>query len=237
MAARSYTKRKTAYHESGHAVAHHFFPLAGRTKSITIETGRLSEYNAGKHKINQAAGVHFSRATIPSIVGRSVDREHVHHQLLALLAGPAAGYLYAGYTKKRRKPSKAQLEEALQHEDGGDDHTRVLRLLYDADPFDARDVVGQIPDHDRQHLSPEELMERYGAPAVQAEGDRVLAEMARYEREAFDFVASKWPHIQALADALFRKKTLDGDEVAAVIEAVEARLRKGPPLDLWRSEP
>jgi hypothetical protein len=109
-------------------------------------------------------------------------------------------------------------------------------LLYDADPFDVRDVVRQIPDHDRQHLSPEELMERYGAPAARAESDRVLAELGRYYREAFTFVASKWPHIQALADAVFKAKTIKGDEVTAIIKAVEVRIREGPP-DLWTTEP
>jgi len=237
MDVRSAPKRATAYHEAGHGVGHHFFPLSGRTKSITIEAARLSEYNAGKHEVNKAAGLHFGSKTLSPIVGRSVDRDHVHHQIMALLAGPAADYLYAGDSKKRRKPSKAQIEEALRHDDGGDDHTRALRLLYDADPFDARDVVRQIPDQDRQRLSPEELMERYGAPAAQAESDRVLAEMARYYREALEFVASKWPHVQGLADAVFKKKTLDGDEVIAVIERVEARLCDGPPPELWRPEP
>jgi len=232
---RSY--RKNAYHEAGHAVAHHFFPMAGRTTRITIEPGRLSEYNAGKHEVNRAAGIHFSGKTLSPIVGRSVDREQVRHQLMALLAGPAAGGLYAGYTRKKRKPTKARLKELEQHADGSGDQVRAIGLIHAAGQFDVREAARRIPDEERGRLSLEALMERYGIPAAHAEGDRIRAEKARYDREAFDFVASKWPHIQALADALFRKKTLDGDEVAALIEAIEARLSQGPPPELWRPEP
>ena len=233
-AKRSY--RVFAFHEAGHAVGHYFFPLSGRTVSLTISPGKLSEYNAGKHEANRAAGVHFSSKTLSSIVGRSVDQEQVHHELMALLAGFAADWLYAGDTRRWRGPSKSRREELLRHADGHDDNSRAYRLLCDAAQFSTRDVVQQIPEHDRQRLSLDELLARYGRPAIDAESERMRAAMDQYRREALAFVAAKWSHVQALADALFRAKTLSGDEAMAIIEAVEARIREGPP-DLWTAKP
>jgi ATP-dependent Zn protease len=230
------THRSVAYHEAAHGVAHHFFPLSGRTVSITIAPDELSQYNAGKREINKAIGLHFNSATIPSIINRSVDREQLHDEIMTLLAGYAATWLYAGDTGIQRNPTKAQREEARRHASGHDDYSRAFRLLCAAGQFDPKDVARRIPDDDRQRLSPKELMAKYGQPAVDAEMRRACAAMDRYRREALDFVASKWPHIQALGDALFKKKTLRAAEVAAIIEAVEKRIEEGPP-DIWTAEP
>jgi len=232
---RSY--RKTAYHEAGHAVGHFFHHLSGRPRGIVIGGEQLSEYNAGKHEVNQVRGFHSVSKTFPAIVNRSVDREQLRQEIMTLLAGPAAGYLYAGSAKKRLKPSKAQLEEKRRHGHGRDDYTRVFTLLCDADPFDPRAVIRGIPEEERERLSPKEAMEQYVEPALRADRDRVLDEVGRYEREAFDFVASKWPHIQTLADAAFKQKVLAAEEVIAIIERVEQRLHDGPPQELWRPEP
>jgi ATP-dependent Zn protease len=229
------TRRSTAYHEAAHGVAHHFFPLSGRTVSITTAPDKLSEYNKGKRAVNKAIGVHFNSATISSIIGRSIDREQVHHEIMTLLAGYAATWLYAGDTGIQRNPTKAQREEARRHASGRDDYTRAFQLLCAAGQFDPRDVTRRIPDDDRQRLSPKELMEKHGQPAIDAEMRRACDAMDRYRREALDFVASKWPHIQALGDALFKKKTLRAAEVAAIIEAVEKRIEEGPP-DKWTAE-
>jgi hypothetical protein len=56
-------------------------------------------------------------------------------------------------------------------------------------------------------------------------------------REAHAFVIAKWPHVVAVADRLLVQKRLDGDEMRAIIEAVEERLRSSPPrFDFGESE-
>jgi hypothetical protein len=42
-------------------------------------------------------------------------------------------------------------------------------------------------------------------------------------------VVAKWPHIQAVVDALWRKCVLTGDEAKEIIERVETRTQELPP--------
>ena len=229
------TYRRTAYHEAGHALASFFYRLAGQTLKITMEHGELGEYNEGKHPVNKAGGLHWGKRTIWPSTGRSIDREQVHHKVVMLLAGPAAGWLYVDHAQGKRKLPKAQLKGLLENDEGSNDYSRALKLLYAASRFNTRDVIRRIPEAECKRLSKQELIERYTEPAVRAEEKRVLAELSRYYREAFDFIVEKWPHVQALADALFKKKTLEGDEIAAIIEGVEGRVKEGPP-DPWADE-
>ena len=46
---------------------------------------------------------------------------------------------------------------------------------------------------------------------------------------ALAFVVSHWPAVQAVADALWRKRTLSGDEVREIIARIEARTNELPP--------
>lgn len=225
-------RRSTAIHEAAHAVAHHFLPLAGRTTRVTIDPDDLAEHNAAKvqHPINEAAGLHSPSRVIRPIVGRSVDREQLRHVLLCLLAGRAAGWVFAGESSREAKRDR-QAEEDLKHADGGDDYSRALNLLFDADPFDSRAAAKSVPDHERATLPEQELHRRYVQPAVNAHTEKILAEFEALWREALELAAAKWPHIQAVADALWRKRPrrLSGDEVTEIIEGVEDRLRRLPP--------
>jgi hypothetical protein len=222
--------RRTAYHEGGHAVAQHFFPLAGKTTRLTMHPDDLADYNAPKaHDINNAAGLHSSGPTLSAIVGRSVDREQVHHKMIALLAGRAAAWIYAGEPAGRAKRDPKAEEEFRRHLDGTDDYSRALNLLFDADPFDGQAVLNQVPDAARGRASVKALSDRYFRPAFDAHTAKVLADFEALWREALQFVVEKWAHIQAVADALWRKKRLTGEEVTEIIERTEDRIRRIPP--------
>ena len=45
-------------------------------------------------------------------------------------------------------------------------------------------------------------------------------------REALAFVSAHWPAVQAVGDALWKRRSLAGDEVGEIIEQVEARTRQ-----------
>jgi hypothetical protein len=221
--------RRTSVHEGGHAVAHHFFPLSGKTTSVTIDREELADYNAPKHPVNEAAGLHFSGRTLSPIVGRSVDREQIHHELIALLAGYVAGWIYAGERRGKAKRDLRAEEEVARHSDGSDDFSRVVNLLFDADPFDRQAVLKRIPDHARGRDSAEALTDRYFRPAFDAHKAQIVAKLEALWCEAVAFVVEKWPHIQAVADALWQKRTLSGEEVVELIERIEDRIRSIPP--------
>jgi hypothetical protein len=156
--------RKTCIHESSHGVAHFFHPLAGKTTSVTIDRDDLAEYNlAKKHPVNEAAGLHSSGRTLRPIVNRSVDREQVHHELISLLAGRAAGWIYAGESRAETKRDPRVEEEILKHSDGSDDYSRAFNLLFDADPFDSRAAMKRIPEHERGRASTEATSVQGGA--------------------------------------------------------------------------
>jgi hypothetical protein len=184
-------------------------------------------WSAAKHPVNKALGLHFSGRTLRPIVGRSVDREHLHHELIASLAGPAAGWVYAGERRAKRDPQPEA--EARRHSDGGDDYSRVWNLVFDADPFDFRAATKRIPYRERRSASPEELMRSHGQPAVEAHTAQIIAKFEALWRETLAFVVEKWPHVQALADALWRKRRLAGEEVTEIIERIEDRIRSYPP--------
>jgi hypothetical protein len=119
----------------------------------------------------------------------------------------------------------------LKHSDGSDDYSRVLNLLFDADPFDSMDAIKRIPEHERGRASAEALADRYLRPAYAAHEAQVLAKFETLWREAVAFVVEKWPHIQAVSDALWRKRprTLSGEEATEIIERIEERIRSYPP--------
>jgi hypothetical protein len=190
----------------------------------------LADYNATKrHAVNEAAGFHARGATLSPIVGRSVDREQVYHVILCLLAGPAAGWVYAGKARGPARRDPKGEDEIRRHADGSDDHSRALTLLFDADPFDRQAVVKGVPEPARGRAPGDALVDHYFRPAFDAHTARILAELEARWREALAFVVAKWPHVQAVADALWRKRALTGDEVREIIERVEVRTRELPP--------
>ena len=172
----SRVSRKFAYHEAAHAVAAHYCRLAGATTHVTLDADELADYNAGSHPANEAQGVHFRGRTLSPIVGRSVDRHQLSDELTVLLAGPAAGWLYAGEFGRRPRRTRKQVAEFRRHADLQDDHSRALDLLYDADPFDMHGVLKAIPDDARGRMSADALLETYGAPALESHSARIVAE-------------------------------------------------------------
>jgi len=221
--------RKVAYHEAGHAVAHHFLRLSGVTTRVTIHPDDLGDYNATRHPVNEARGLHSSGRRLAPIVGHSVDREQLHHELIALLAGHAAGWVFAGESLQEAKSDPKADEELQRHSDGSDDYSRAVTLLLDADPFDVQAALKSIPDHAKSRVPAEVLMDRYFRPASAEHTYRVLADLEARWREALQFVVEKWPHVHAVADALWSKSVLSGEEVTEIIERVEDRVRQIPP--------
>jgi hypothetical protein len=223
-------RRSTSYHEGGHAVAAYFFPLAGKTRGVTMHPDDLADHNAQiSHPINHASGFYSRGRTLPAIVGLSVDREQIHHELILLLAGPAAEWVFRGESPRLVQPDPRKEEEFRKHSDGGDDESRVLNRLFAADEFDLQSVLRSIPEHERRRSSKEELMRRYVDPAAKARDGKILVEFESLWREALAFVVEKWPHVQALADMLWTKRRLSGDEVNEIIERAEMRTHELPP--------
>jgi hypothetical protein len=216
---RRLTQREIAWHEAAHGVACFFYPLAGRRARLTIRGAVLSDYNMGRHRENRAGGVCFPPRTLPSIRnGVVVDAEQLRHELLMILAGGAADFLRSGVEPSRplSKRAEARARRNLAHLDGSEDTVRALTLLHEARPFDRRAHAGLDVE-----------------AAAWAHHARVEAELEALRREALAFVAARWPHVSAVAEALVRAGTLEGDAVVEIIEAVEARLREGPPALGW----
>lgn len=229
MARKRNSQRKTAYHEAAHAVAAYFHPLAGKTQHICIGGDGLAEYNAPKHPTNEAAGIHRRGAILPAIVGRSVDREQVHDTCILLLSGYAAAWVYAGEDRSSSKPGKLTQAVALKHDDGSSDFVRCWKLLLDADPCDIPAALwGTRTKPLTENATAGELRDR-GRGAMDANIAQALERFEILWQEASSFVVEKWPHIQSVADALFRKKTLEGSEIAELIERIEERLQSYPP--------
>lgn len=222
-------RRKTTHHEAAHAVAHYFCRLSGKTKSVTIASDLLGEYNASKHPSNEASGLHTHSRTLPSIVGHSVDREQLHHQMIALLAGHAAGWVYGGESPRAAERDRDAEEEARQHADGSDDYSRAFQLLFDADPFESRVEIKRALEGDRGGELVEVRLRRHVERASDVHITQILETFEARWREAHAFVVEKWPHIQAVADALWKKRTLSREEVTEIIERVEDRIRHIPP--------
>lgn len=212
------SRRATALHEAAHAVAHYFHPLAGRTRSVTITPS------------GDTLGLHRSGRTLPIVRGGIVvDREALAHELVALLAGGAAEWIAAGADPLARTPrARARARKLAAAADGTDDYSRALTLCYAASPPDVRAAVALVPEAERAGMTEAAMRERI-APALDAHHAAVLERLEAARREAHDFVASHWPHVTAVADRLLVAQTLTGDEVREIIEAVEERLRSGPP--------
>jgi hypothetical protein len=217
------SKRSIAYHEAAHAVAHYFYPLAGETQRIVVGKDKLAEHNAGKHPVNEALGLHISGKTLSAIVGRSVDREQIRHEGVGLLSGYAADWIFAGERGVSPKSDPVVDAEGQKHADGSDDVSRCFLLISNADPLDTRDVARQI------HRENSATAEEEGRRAVEAYTAQCLERFDALWRESLAFVASKWPHVQAVAEAALRKGVLEADEITKRIERIEERLRTFPP--------
>jgi hypothetical protein len=228
MARKRRSKRETAYHEAAHAVAAYFYPLAGKTQRICISGDELAEYNSPKHPTNEAAGIHRMGRIIPAVAGRSVDRDQVHDACIFLLSGYMAGWLYRGEDRSSSRIEKLGGAEALKHADGSNDFVRCFKLLSCADSFDVNAALWGVRAKPlTRNATVGELSER-GRRAMDSHGAQLLDWFEVLWKETATFVVEKWPHIQSVADAVFRKKALEGSEIAELIERVEERIQNYP---------
>ena len=63
------------------------------------------------------------------------------------------------------------------------------------------------------------------AAAVEEHFKRASDEL---RRQAHDLIEAKWPHVEAVAEALLERGALGGDEVRAIIAEVEATTARAP---------
>jgi hypothetical protein len=194
-----------------------------------MDADDLAKHNESKHEVNHAAGFCFYGRTIGPVKGAAVDREQVHHMLIADLAGPAAGWIYGGESQREAKPSRKTREEIQQHADGSDDFSRVWRLLWDVDPLYVEDALEFIPEDKRGQKLTDEEARSVARSAYKPHEAELLEQIEQLWREATAFVAEKWPQVQAVADALWKKRSLSGGEITDLIEQVEDRLQALPP--------
>jgi hypothetical protein len=186
---------------------------------------RLAKFNAGKHPVNEAWGLHVGGKTLSPIVGRSVDHEQVHHENIALLSGSAADWIRAGERCFTLKRDPLSIAEDAKHADGSDDISRCWCLLSDADPLDTRDVARLMPSNVREDAA---AAGEYSRRAVESYVDQCRERFEALWQESLAFVAAKWPHVQNVGDAAARKLTLEADEITERIECIEERLQSYP---------
>jgi ATP-dependent Zn protease len=188
------TPRLAAYHEAGHAVGCFFRPLGGRTTWITIRPSDLAEDDAGAH---------YCCCTLAAEAGPPPDLETVRAAAVVALAG----------TEVDRRLTGNELTC------GSADYEEVRELL-----------VGAVLDREIEQavaaVSEEEARER-GLQAIAAEAAAAVEERFKrasdeLRRQAHDLIEAKWPHVEAVAEALLERGALGGDEVRAIIAEVEA---------------
>lgn len=187
------TQKDAAYHEAGHGVATHFRPLAGKVTRLTIRKSDLPEGVVGQQQQGRI---------IPAVVGYAVDREQVRSICVVYLAG-------------------AQAEMRMRGDDlsgSGSDYRKLRELLEDAF-FAAEDeaAIRAIPQDELTSRSPKDLYAEYAQPIT----DRYVAMLEELYAEARDLINEKWACVEAVAKALYRRKTLSGDRVREIIERVE----------------
>lgn len=223
-------RRTLARHEAAHAVAHHFLPLTGATTGVTIHRDDLARMNEGAHEVNRAAGLHRSKRTLPPVRrGRVEDPEQLEQELIAILAGDAAVWIGAGQSEADApRSTPGEVAEWMANTNGGSDAELAFALLLEEDPVDR----GAVRVRHREGVASGESREQIEAAAIAMMSDRLARILSRFERarrEAHTFCVAHWPHIVALADRLLAKQRLDADGVREIIEAVEDRVRSGPP--------
>jgi len=200
-------KRKTALHEGAHAVACFFRRESGKTVRVTMDPNETEPDDLGFHRRGRNIGP-------ISPVGGLVDWPALRAECVVLLAGVEAD-LYGVPEAERRTASSG----------GGGDLERAFELISYAlrgekesdmkaeaaagvAPDAAKDVTRRLADAHIARISPL-LLELWG--------------------EARALVDARWEHIEAVAAALLKRKTLYGDEVREIIEGVEERIRSYPP--------
>ncbi len=206
--------RKITHHEAGHALVMHYKPAAGRTIRVTIDAKRLARYNAGRKVEDAALGLHERRLPIyRPIRGSCVNAEALEAELAYGLGGIAAELRL-----RNRGPLYFR-----------DLETWPVRFLNGVmgDLDGARGLTGEVLEI-REGSARSAMHARVagGAEREVAAREIVLARWAMSTEmidaaltEAFEIVSTHWAACHALARALLKRLTLDGDEVREIIEA------------------
>ena len=227
-------RRKTAYHEAAHAVAAYFYPRAGRSQRITLDARDLGLHNEGKQsstsRPGSTPGVRRYRpcAAASSWIAR-------RSRICCACSWPVTRRRSCSTVRCRSSASgrkRGSQRLASTHADEEGDTGRALALLAELSPFDEHAAAASVPA-DQRGLSPELLAEHFGAPAVRSWQAARSAELDAARREVLAFVAAKWPHVHAVAEALLRQGALDGDAIRQLIERIEERLARTRDRDAW----
>ena len=207
MAARR-SHRDTSYHEAGHGVAHHYYHLSSRTKYLALESEELFDYNATRKDSEQAVGICDGQHSLPIIRGGQLDEEHLRHTVIAVLAGGEAQFIYAASYGSLGKGG--DLEHAVELLHAAAETTNPLR-----------DQCRGPSANSRGTNSIDEFFD--------SRERKVTEQFNAFRSETRNFVLEKWHMIQAVADALWKKRLLPVDEMIAIIERLEERVNDLPP--------
>jgi cell division protease FtsH len=192
------SRQSAAYHEAGHAVAAHFRPAAGGTRRITI---RPAELDPGD------AGLHIGGCSCPEATRLAPDDEWLRATAIVSLAGAEVDRHLTG----------GRLTCAS--EDCEDVRDLLFHAVFD---WEIQDCADAVTLEERRSHALEDIAEQR-AEAIE---ERYQALLARLRSEAHDLVEQRWPHVEAVAEALLERGALTGAEVEAIVEGVERRLRR-----------
>ncbi len=185
------SRRLAAYHEAGHAVASFFRPRAGATTWMTIRPADLGEGDAGAHYSEWQPGRH----AVPP------DHETLRALAVVALAGPEVDRRLTGN----------------EFTSGDADYQAVRELLFRGyfDPeIDA--LVSALPPDEAQRRGLDAIADQAAAEIE----DELKHLVDQLREEARQIIETRWPEVEAVAEALLQSGALGGAEVRRILEAV-----------------
>lgn len=187
------TRRLAAYHEAGHAVASFFLPCAAPTTRVTIREQDLG---------GEAAGAYLCESPPTLRDGADGNPDVVRAEAIVGLAGIEVD---------RRLTGNAFTS-------GSDDDCEVRRLIREA--FLDREIQDALADANLESAGPQELDEIASRASEVVEDDlEQLLDSLRGEARAL--IETRWPCVEAVAEALLEREVLSGDETRHIIESVD----------------
>jgi cell division protease FtsH len=190
---RQTTRRLAAYHEAGHAVASFFLPGAGPTTRVTIRKQDLGEDDAGAHLSESAPASSSAADSSPDVV---------RARAIVGLAGIEVDRRLTGNTLTC----------------GSDDDEQVRKLIREA--FLDREIQDALAHAQLDGAGPQELDEIV-ARAVEVVEDDLKRLLDDLRAKARALIETRWPHVEAVAEALLEREVLSGDEARRIIESVD----------------
>ncbi len=196
-------KRSTARHEAAHGVACFFRPESGKTMRVSLDPKETEPGDLGFHRRGRTVGP-------ISPIGGLVDWPALRAECVVLLAGIEADL-----------HGVPEAERTTWLTGSGSDLEKAFDLVADAlrgelqSDMKAEAAAGVAPD------AVADVTRRLG----DAHMARIGPLMLKLWGEARALVDAKWEHVEAVAAALLKRKTLSGDEVREIIEGVEEQLK------------